>query len=153
MATWAQLETAAPELAEAGRALFYQFGNGLAFLATVRWDGGPRLHPICVVVAEGGLFGFILPSPKRVDLARDGRYALHSFPPEATDDEFYVTGTALTVEDAARRDAVAAAYQNPVHPTDDLFEFLIESALLARYRHRGDWPPTYTRWRADAGPG
>ena len=153
MATWAQLETAAPELAEAGRALFYQFGNGLAFLATVRWDGGPRLHPICVVVAEGGLFGFILPSPKRVDLARDGRYALHSFPPEATDDEFYVTGTALPWKTRLAAMPLPLPTRTPSTRRTTSSSSSIESALLARYRHRGDWPPTYTRWRSRRGPG
>ena len=34
-----KFETHAPEIAEAGRKLLYQFGVGLAFLATVRKDG------------------------------------------------------------------------------------------------------------------
>ena len=42
MATWAQFETSAPEMAVEGRKLFYQFGPGLGFLATVRPDGGPN---------------------------------------------------------------------------------------------------------------
>jgi hypothetical protein len=47
MLTWAEFAHARPELAEAGRRLLYQFGVGLGFLATVRADGGPRLHPMC----------------------------------------------------------------------------------------------------------
>ena len=39
MLTWAEFAHARPELAEAGRRLLYQFGVGLAFLATVRADG------------------------------------------------------------------------------------------------------------------
>jgi hypothetical protein len=35
-----------PDLADASRALLYQFGVGLAFLSTVRPDGGPRVHPV-----------------------------------------------------------------------------------------------------------
>src|SRR5881296_3019808 len=110
MATWAQFETSAPEMAVEGRNLFYQFGPGLGFLATVRPDGGPRLHPICPIITEGGLHAFIVPSPKREDLRRDGRYALHCFPPEETDDEFYVTGRAVEVHDARLREAAVAAY-------------------------------------------
>ncbi|MGH7778247.1 MAG: hypothetical protein ACREQR_00255 [Candidatus Binataceae bacterium] len=41
MATWQEFELAAPEIAAAGGKLLYQFGPGLAFLATVRKDGAP----------------------------------------------------------------------------------------------------------------
>jgi len=44
MATWNEFETDAPDIAAAGRQLLYQFGVGLAFLATLRKDGAPRLH-------------------------------------------------------------------------------------------------------------
>src|SRR3954452_22518956 len=94
MASWAVFEAAMPELAAEGKRLFYQYGVGLGLLATIRKDGGARLHPICPIVAEGGLFAFINPSPKCHDLRRDGRYALHAFTPEEVDDEFCVTGRA-----------------------------------------------------------
>lgn len=47
MVTWAELSAAAPALAQVGHRLLTQFGVGLAFLATVRRDGGPRMHPVC----------------------------------------------------------------------------------------------------------
>ena len=146
MATWAAFEAAVPELAAEGKRLFYQFGVGLGFLATVRKDGGPRLHPICPIIAEGGLYAFITPSPKCADLRRDGRYALHCYPPEQVDDEFYVTGRATEVTDPTTRAAVAAAYHAPVHEHHALLAFDVERCLHAKYRHRGDWPPTYTKW-------
>jgi len=152
MTSWAAFERSAPELAAAGRQLFYQYGVGLAFLATVRPDGGPRLHPICVIAADGGLFAFLVPSLKRDDLERGGQYALHAMLPEAVDDEFYVTGVATRVDDPERTARVAAAYQNPVQPAEQLFEFSIERALLARYQFRGEWPPAYTRWQAGSTP-
>src|SRR4029079_4762050 len=92
MANWAAFAAAAPELAAEGRRLFYQYGVGLGFLATIRKDGGPRLHPIRPIVTDGGLLAFINPSPKCNDLRRDGRYALHAFTPEDVDDEFCVPG-------------------------------------------------------------
>jgi hypothetical protein len=146
MATWAEFAERAPELADAGRSLFYQYGPGLGFLASVRPDGGPRLHPICPVIAAGGLYAFIIPSPKRGDLERDGRFALHSFPPESTDDEFYITGTASVVTDASVRAEVADAYHDEVRDEWQLFAFDIEVALFSRYRFRGDWPPAYKKW-------
>ena len=56
----------------------------MAFLATVRRDGAPRLHPVCPVLSSDRLFVLITPtSPKRHDLLRDGRYALQTIPQEA----------------------------------------------------------------------
>jgi hypothetical protein len=146
MATWDEFAKSAPEMAEAGRRLFYQYGPGLGFLATVRADGGPRLHPVCPVIADGGLYAFIVPSPKRGDLRRDGRFALHSFPAGATDDEFYVTGTADLVTDPDIKEAAGSAYHDEVKDEWLLFHLGIERALHSAYRFRGDWPPTYSKW-------
>jgi len=106
--TWGELAAAEPELARDGAGLLYQFGVGLGFLATVRRDGGPRVRPMCPLLAGGGLFAFIIPSPKQHDLLRDGRYALHSFPSPENEDAFSVTGVAVAVADAARRGALAS---------------------------------------------
>ncbi len=153
MVRWSEFEQAAPEIAAGGARLLYQFGLGLGFLATVRRDGAPRLHPFCPILAEGGLWGFIGPSPKCGDLRRDGRFAIHSFPPEDVDDEFSVQGRAREVTDADTIAAVRATYTAPIQSSDEtLFEFLIERALLATYSTRPSWPPTYTRWIAPGAP-
>jgi len=146
LASWAEFEAAAPKLADEGRGLFYQFGLGLGFLATVREDGGPRLHPVCPVITPSGLYLFVVPSPKRGDLRRDGRYALHSFPQEEVDDEFCVTGRATEVQAPDIRAKVADAYHDQVEEEWSLFALDIERCLHAKYRHRGNWPPTYTKW-------
>src|SRR6185503_15219473 len=108
MTTWKDFAASAPTLAQTGAALLNQFGVGLAFLATVRRDGAPRLHPVCPVLSDDRLYVLVTPgSPKRGDLARDGRFALQSSPqPKPASDEFYVAGRALLVEDAATRAAV-----------------------------------------------
>jgi hypothetical protein len=146
MATWEEFAAAAPEMAAAGRRLIYQYGPGLAYLATVRPDGGPRLHPVCPVVTAEGLWVFVVPSPKGSDLERDGRYALHALLPEEVEEEFYVTGRARRVDDPAARQRVAAAYHAPVPDDHALFALDVERVLHAAYRFRGDWPPVYTRW-------
>ncbi len=94
MVTWGGFSLERPDLAEAGRGLLYQFGVGLAFLATVRRDGGPRVHPMCPMLTDDGLFAFIVASPKRDDLVRDGRYAMHAFPADDNEDAFSLTGIA-----------------------------------------------------------
>src|SRR5436190_17929180 len=45
MASWSEFAAAQPPLAAAIRALVHQYGPGLGYLATVRSDGGPRVHP------------------------------------------------------------------------------------------------------------
>jgi general stress protein 26 len=140
-----------PELAAAGRRLLYTHGVGLGYLATVRADGAPRVHPVCPVIDRDGLYVFIgNHSPKVHDLRRDGRYALHTFPIEEKDDEFFVAGRVRIVDDEAERAHVYATYtaQGTFTTDDTLFELLLERALHAEYAARGSWPPIYTRWTA-----
>src|SRR5437588_12588011 len=72
MITWTDFNRQQPALADAGRRQFYQFGIGLAFLATVRTDGAPRVHPVCPVISDAGLHLLIVAGPKQQDLRRDG---------------------------------------------------------------------------------
>src|SRR5580765_7233173 len=109
MLNWGEFEETQPGLAEAGRALLCQFGVALAFLGTTRRDGAPRVHPIAPQFVGEGLYAFITPSPKRDDLLRDGRYALHSYPRPTDEDAFYITGRAVLVSDETRRTELWAA--------------------------------------------
>src|SRR5215467_1327842 len=128
MVTWKELAAAEPDLADIGCSLLFQFKVGLAFLATVRRDGAPRLHPVCPVLSEDRLFVLITPaSPKRHDLLRDGRYALQTFPqPKAGSDEFYITGKALVVHDPAARSVVLRDAKHMANERETAFELLID---------------------------
>jgi hypothetical protein len=148
---WSELAEQDPTLAAAGRELLYQYGPGLAYLATLRPDGAPRLHPVCPVVAHGGLYVFVgNQSPKLADLRRDGRFALHTFPRRDVDDEFMVSGVAIDAENTDAREPVYAAYiaTGSTTSNDTLFELLVDRALHAQYEGRPSWPPAYSRWRA-----
>jgi hypothetical protein len=156
VATWREFAAEHPDLARQGAELLYHFGVGLAFLSTVRADGGPRLHPMCPVLAASGLFGFIVPSPKRLDLYRDGRYAMHSFPLEDNEDAFCVSGTASHVVAAALRSQLARQFAEersafgvpPPGEDQHLFEFRIQAAMVTRTTGHGDPVPRHTIWRA-----
>jgi hypothetical protein len=130
MASWVEFAAAEPGLAAAVHALVYQYGPGLGYLSTVRADGGPRVHPVSPVIMDGGLFCFILDSPKRRDLERDGRYALHAFPPEACDDEAYLAGRAHPVTDPDRVLRVAQAQRAAPEVDWVLFELHVEVAMV-----------------------
>jgi hypothetical protein len=151
MADWKEFEAATPDLAAAGKKLLYQFGVGLAFLATLRKDGAPRLHPVCLTIVDGMLSALIGPTHKGVDLKRDGRYALHSFPGPNKDDEFLVMGRARFVDDPKRTERVREDLKaRGVTSTedDDLFEFGIDRAMHADYPGgHGTWPPKYSTWK------
>jgi hypothetical protein len=149
--SWKSFATAAPELAEVGRALLTQFGVGLAFLATVRRDGAPRLHPVCPVLSGDGLFVLITPgSPKRHDLARDGRYALQTFPqPKPGGDEFYLAGRAVSVDDAGLRAAVFRDARHLTDPAEIMFELAIERVMHTRWENvlTPTMRPVHRTWR------
>lgn len=155
--TWVAFTQERPDLAEAGHALLYQHGVGLAFLATIRRDARPRLHPICPLLSDAGLFAFIIPSPKQGDLLRDGAYAMHSFPCPDNEDAFYLTGRARLVTSPDLRGVLAAQFVDersqfavdPPAADDALFEFDIDSCLLTRTTGHGDPRPLHRVWREE----
>jgi hypothetical protein len=162
MISWTEFERRQPALADAGRRQLYQIGIGLAFLATVRPDGGPRVHPVCPVISDAGLHLLIVAGPKRQDLRRDGRYALHSemCPPPRQDDGFALAGRAREVTDAAVEGMVRARVLTerdgnvwPGFDSEVVFELGIERALLMLTQADGPFPAGPTIWRTGDGRG
>jgi hypothetical protein len=114
---------------------------------------------MCPLLHSGGLYAFIVPGPKRADLHRDGRYALHSFPCDDNEDAFYISGRAAPVADPALRAACAEQFAReradigvpPPGPDQALFAFDIERCLLTRTSGHGDESPRHTVWHAGRG--
>ena len=156
MASWGDMAADRPEMEARARELFLieqpdaPGPAGLGYLATVRADGGPRVHPVSPAVIDGRLYVYcLLSSPKLRDLQGDGRYALHSWPKPFTDDgfddeEFYVTGRATPVDgDELHRRISQAVGDKPESGAS--FELDIERALhKARVGGLG-----YKVWRGD----
>lgn len=156
MLRWGEFKQEQPELAQAGRDIFYQFGVGLAFLGTVRRDGGPRVHPVRVLIHEGGLYTLLVPSFKQRDLLRDPRYALHSYPRPDDEDDFYVSGEAHEVPGRpGLRTAVERQFVDEMSmdfPIEELagqhlFEHRIATCLRTVTKGHGDPAPVRTVWR------
>ena len=154
MVTWKEFAAAEPDLAEAGRSLLFQFKVGLAFLATVRRDGAPRLHPVCPVLSDDRLFVLITPtSPKRHDLRRDGRYALQTFPqPKPGSDEFSIAGKAVGVDDPAVRAAILRDAKHMADASEIAFELWIDHVMHTRWENvlTPQMRSVHRRWRAAA---
>ena len=155
MQTWHEFSVGDPELAALGEKLLLQFRPhvGLAFLATLRKDSAPRLHPISLVFSKGHLYVLMLPtSPKCSDLKRDGRYALQAFPPPKNDDnqEFYLAGRAERIRDLEMRQALIAATKIHVEENEVLFELLVDRAMYSKLKNRGtpEEHPLHRKWRA-----
>jgi hypothetical protein len=84
MASWAEFEAEAPELAARARAFLDAHKHKT--LATLRKDGSPRISGTECEIVDGVLqFGAMWRGVKALDLLRDPRFALHSAsadPPE-----------------------------------------------------------------------
>ncbi len=79
MATWAEFANAEPDLAAFA---WERMAGRIVYQATLRLDGGPRVHPVSPWLAAGLLcVSFRDTSPKRREVARDARYALHTAQP------------------------------------------------------------------------
>ena len=146
MTTWGEFAAAAPELAAFGEARFRE--AEVAYVATVRKDGSPRVHPTTPILWGGRLFLFMEPtSPKGRDLRREPRYAMHSLvtDQDGSPGEFHIKGRGQPVDDPAVRARVAEAA--PYEPAERyvLFEFSVEEAASTRYAGK---EPVRRRWRA-----
>jgi Pyridoxamine 5'-phosphate oxidase len=172
VATWHEFEAEAPELAEVAARLWpgitaLHRGSGpspageptfaVAYLATTRPDGSPRLHPFCPIVAAGRLYAAIpTRSPKGQDLRRDPRCAIHAMP-GPDDDELCIrarahedsgdAGTRAAVLAVVARSGVGGMIESVSH--DPLFELQLVQVDVAVWLDVGQ-PGTRAvrrRWR------
>lgn len=150
--SWKEFEENAPELASLG---FERLNRKITYLATIKKDGSPRLHPVTPFIGIGMLFMFTEPSsPKIGDLRSDGRYALHCSVDRKEGDpliEFLVSGNTKVITDTSiRQEAtkIAATATSIVLDEYYLFEFLIDNVLAVEYDD--DWKKMPRRWKKNA---
>jgi hypothetical protein len=132
--SWRELVAGNPELAEYGAARLLD--SEVAYLATVRKDGSPRVHPVTPIIGQGRLFVFMEPtSPKGHDLRRDGRYAMHCQVEnsEGGKGEFFLSGRARPVHDEATRALAVEAASYEVAARYVLFELSVAQAMSNVY--------------------
>lgn len=172
VSTWAEFEADARDVAAIGSRLWpglVALDRGdpvpvtaacfsIAYLATVRRDGAPRLHPFCPIIAGGSLFAAIpQSSPKGDDLRRDPRCVIHAMP-GPDDDEFCIRAiarevtadmeTAALVRQVVERSDVGGMTESVSQ--DPLFEFDLQQVDAATWVNIGQ-PGTHAvrrQWRA-----
>jgi hypothetical protein len=131
--SWKILEDQHPELATFGAE---RLNGNVAYLATIRKDGSPRVHPMTPIIGQGHLFVFMEPtSPKGHDLRRDGRYAIHCSMSDSSgvSGEFSITGQAHLVNHPELRALAVSLANYTVVERYILFEFDIVSAASTVY--------------------
>ncbi len=152
MRSWADFAAEAPDLAAFGQR---RLERRIAYLATIRTDGAPRVHPVSPFIGDGCLAVYMEPTSFKVaDLRRDARYALHCGVEdnEGGEGEFYLTGRADEITDGRRRAeavgwALASGYEAAARHL--FFEFKLGYALATTY----DGGAKRERWRAGAAAG
>lgn len=133
MASWGVFQAETPALAAFGAE---RLTAAAAYLATLRLNGMPRVHPVAPIVGGGRLFVFMEPtSPKSHDLRRRHWYALHNGVPDTfgTGGEFYVSGQASIVDDPQLRSIASEAAMYRPEDRYVLFELLINEARCNGY--------------------
>ena len=109
VASWRDLEQAAPEIARRGMARLSS--ARVALLGTLRRDGSPRISPVEPHIVKGQLLiGAMAWSAKAGDLRRDSRYVLHSVVtgPDSGEGELKLYGTAAEAGQDLRAAAAGA---------------------------------------------
>lgn len=148
MLTWADLETAAPEITARGRDLLERFQ--FAFVGTLTRNGSPRVNPCEAYVIDGHLLLNMMPrSLKALDLLRDPRIYLHTpvTSKEGTEGEFKLAGRAPELEDEGLRQKLDDLFWQMIEwrPAPDSHYFEVLAERVAYHRYGGDevalrWP-------------
>jgi hypothetical protein len=144
VATWEEFELADAELAAFGRE---RLDGRVCFHATLRRDGGPRVHPVEPWIAAGLLMvRFRGGSPKVTEVAGDPPYALHSpmDNPNGEGGEFLVRGRMVPV--TPDHPAAAEIVRTARVPLA-LYTLSVEDAVGTTYEG-AELDPVYRRWGA-----
>jgi hypothetical protein len=139
MATWSDVATAAPELAERARELFE--ANKHLTIATLRRDGSPRISGIeCRFIEDDLWFGSMPNAVKARDLQRDPRFALHSGTGDANQwkGDAKVSGRVEEVTEPGRRAEIFGAMGQPGTGGAHLFRAELDEVSTVRLGEPAD---------------
>ncbi|MFN8233726.1 MAG: hypothetical protein U0V56_09740 [Actinomycetota bacterium] len=146
MVTWGTFEERAARVAAFGRE---RVDGRVSFLATVRPDGGPRVHPVTPWMrGRAPVRAHVPEARRRRRIGRDPRYALHSMMDndDGIGGEFSLRGSAVRVDDPGRVAAALSAVGEPGTRPLVLFTFGVDSAMTTEYE--GD-ETVRSRWDAE----
>ncbi|CAN5326420.1 hypothetical protein BH18ACT5_BH18ACT5_14490 [soil metagenome] len=142
--SWGEFANEEPELA---RFRAERLTAAPAYLATLRRNGVPRVHPVAPIISPLGLYLFMEPtSPKVKDLQERGWFSLHNGVPDnaGSGGEFSVTGRGLFTDDPDMWSHVGDASSYTPLDRYVVFELQLGEARCHGY---GDVPiPSTAKW-------
>lgn len=146
MLSWGELQLTSPDVAEFGR---QRIDGKVAYLATVRGNGDPRVHPVTAFLSSTRCFIFAEPDSSKVrDLSRNPRFHLHCAMSDSSGSsgEFQMSGKVTEVVAQSFRDEAEA--NCPFRPSSRaiLYELKLLEAVATSYR---GGRPERRRWRLD----
>ena len=143
LVSWGDFEAAQPDMAAFGKK---RLDGQVAYLATVREDHRPRLHPVTPAIGGGHCFLFVEPStPKAKDLLENGRFSLHCAMNDSSGSsgEFIVNGDVHFTDDVSKRALAESVCSYGPAAKALLFELKINEVHEIQYRfgraHRKKW--------------
>jgi hypothetical protein len=149
VASWKDFSEQEAEIAELAARILSKYG--IAYLATLRGNGWPRLHPISPAIVDGKfIIGIILGTPKLRDLDRDGRCVVHALP-GPNDAEICISGVAgKLISDEVERLAKSAPPNVRIGGSTAVFEIDVQQVNYTTYQPGPDSlpVPTKKRWTA-----
>jgi hypothetical protein len=151
VASWRDMELAAPEIARLGMARLNS--ARVALLGTLRRDGSPRISPIEPYFAEGQLLiGAMAWSAKAADLRRDPRSVLHSVVtgPDSGEGELKLYGPAAEADQNLRGAAAHAWWLTWAPEKAAVFTLHIGQAAFVDWDIKGG-QMTIHRWSPASG--
>ena len=116
MASWAEIEAEAPDLAALALKLFDAHKHKT--IATLRRDGSPRISAIETRLVGGQFyFGSMPQAVKALDLQRDPRFALHSgsCDPSAWEGDAKIAGVVVEIGPGEEHTAVLGKHFSDAH--------------------------------------
>jgi|TARA_B100001079_G_scaffold261352_1_gene262408 hypothetical protein len=143
--SWEKLDHEAPEVAAFGKS---RIDGKVSYLATVRGDGFPRIHPVTAIVGESRCFMFAEPGSSKVkDFRSNDHFCLHCGMSDSSGSsgEFQITGEVIQIEDdQIRAEAESICSYRPAGRYL-LYELKISEAIATAYR---GGRPNRKRWTA-----
>jgi len=150
MVTWGQFSEEDPEMAALGHRILHSYG--IAYIGTVRPDGGPRVTPISPAIVNDRIYLGVMPdTPKRRDLDRDPRCVVHTLP-GPNDSEVCLIARAHRISAEKVEELIATAPDNILFARDTvIYELDLERVTCTLFEAHEEHfrpQPTRTAWRA-----
>ena len=143
--SWAEFSKHALEIAQFGLS---RIDGKVCYLATVRENGFPRIHPVTTLVGDGRCFIFAQPNSSKVkDFQANSIFSLHCSMSDSSGSsgEFQISGSVVLSENTSDRLLAESICSYRPSASFLLYELRISEAMSNGYR---GGRPNRKKWRS-----